>query len=344
MLDRACMIYARHTKFALTYPAIRQFELPDNNVDADGTMIGMTPNMMPPQSAPLAVRLSDYLEHVRKERALSRNTVLAYTRDLSSFVAWYQSSEQSPPATPSRQHIHKYLIRLREKGRSTASISRCIASLRGFFAWQKSMKLIGDDPVESIQNPVRAKKLPQVLSPDEVASMIDRCTAARDKLIIELLYGGGLRVSELTGLDLKDVNLSQATLRLVGKGSKERIVPIGQKALAALKEHLVERKEDIKGRLSPLFKDRQGKRLTRLVVWQIVKRAARRAGIYKSLSPHTLRHSFATHLIENGADLRAVQELLGHANIVTTQLYTHVSRGHLRRVYEQAQASFVNLQ
>lgn len=309
----------------------------------------MTPNVTA-KPAPRTVRkstpgnapLKRYLDYVRRERGLSGNTLAAYERDLTNFLSWLSLSDQDGRPAPLRREVQRFIAHEKECGKSTSSIARTIASLRGFYAWQKAHKLIEEDPLESIQNPVRAKKLPQVLSPSEVAQMIAAARQARDRLIVELLYGGGLRVSELTGLDLKDVNLSQGVIRVLGKGSKERIVPIGQKAIQALNEYLAQEHTE-RARLSPLFKDRDGKRLTRLVVWQIVKRLARNAKIYKQLSPHTLRHSFATHLLENGADLRSVQELLGHANIVTTQLYTHLSRGHLRRVYENAQASFVTL-
>ena len=205
--------------------------------------------------------------------------------------------------------------------------------------------------------------------------MIDSCTATRDRLIVELLYGAGLRVTELVKLDVKDVNFSQRFIRCLGKGAKERIVPFGEHAALCLEQFLAERKNALAqvalsakpvrrgrkikrvadqasepereakarknaARAVPVFFDKHGKRLSRLVVWQIVKRVAKRAGVTKSLSPHTLRHSFATHLLEGGADLRAVQELLGHSSVVTTQLYTHVSRGHLRRAYESAQNKF----
>ena len=222
--------------------------------------------------------------------------------------------------------------------------------------------------------------LPQVLTQDEVLRLLAVAEKSRDRLIIELLYGAGLRVSELVGLDRKDVNLSQNYLRCLGKGAKERIVPFGNQALRSLQDYWSEEasksaKENESGknktsmsarmkariiqsekaskklantrklshahvRIQPLLLGIDGKRLTRLVVWQIVKRLATAAGITKKLSPHTLRHSFATHLLENGADLRAVQELLGHSSVVTTQLYTHVSRGHLRKAYHSAQQTF----
>lgn len=191
-----------------------------------------------------------------------------------------------------------------------------------------------------MQNPQKAKRLPQVLTPAEVAALIRVSNKPRERVAVELLYGAGLRVSELVNLNWSDISLSQGYLRCFGKGSKERVVPIGSMANEALKSYKAEIGPEKKTNLrmgQPIFCNRQGKRLSRLVVWQIIKRLASKAGITKKLSPHTLRHSFATHLIENGADLRAVQELLGHTSVVTTQLYTHISRAHLRRAYESAQ-------
>lgn len=298
--------------------------------------------------------LNSYIDFVRSEKSLSVNTQLAYQRDLLSFINWQRVREKQ---STTRQDLQQYIGYLRQKGQKTSSIIRAIASLRGWFAWQKTTGKVEEDPLEAMHNPVRSKKLPAVLSKDEVEKMIAAAENLRDRLIVELLYGAGLRVSELVGLDVKDVNLSQSYLRCFGKGSKERIVPIGRQALVCVQQYLKELNDtetlpqpvsqaksltQVKHVVRPLFRDRSGNRLSRLVVWQVVKRLAKKAGVEKSLSPHTLRHSFATHLIENGADLRSVQELLGHANIVTTQLYTHVSRGHLRKAYDQAQTAFVS--
>jgi integrase/recombinase XerD len=210
-----------------------------------------------------------------------------------------------------------------------------IASLRGWFAWQKATNRSGTDPCDTLQNPQRERRLPVVLTIPEVTKLIEEAVTPRDRAIIELLYGSGLRVSEAANLEVRHLNLNQGSVRCMGKGSKERIVPLGRKAIIALQEHLGQR---ISNRNQPVFLDLKGNKLSRLVIWQVVKRLARRAAITKDLSPHTLRHSFATHLLENGADIRVVQELLGHSSVVTTQLYTHISRRHLRRAYESAQS------
>jgi integrase/recombinase XerD len=350
--------------------------------------------------AGLTQHMITYIEYITRDKSLSKNTQLAYTRDLTSFVKYCVQSKLESITSIQRNDITRHLLSLKGKGHKPASLSRNLACLRGWFAWLKNTSVIKIDPTEALSNPQRAKMLPQVLTQEEVKKLLAAATKSRDRLIIELLYGAGLRVSELVGLDRKDVNLSQNYLRCLGKGSKERIVPFGNQALLAVQEYTRDESEKraaadevvaLKGNKKPAANDRSssaiklarerkaaeikaaktaqstalsgparrrqalshahvrvqplltgidGKRLTRLVVWQIIKRLATSAGITKKLSPHTLRHSFATHLLENGADLRAVQELLGHSSVVTTQLYTHVSRGHLRKAYQSAQQTF----
>jgi integrase/recombinase XerD len=280
-----------------------------------------------------------YLDFLWSERGLSGNTVAAYKQDLSAFISFLPKNVDSCD----RKQLIEYLAHLKSKGQKSTSIARSLATIRGFYAWLSLTKQVGDDPAEGLKNPQKEKRLPAVLSPQEVANLIASAKTSRDKAILELLYGAGLRVSELTGLEQKDIDLDKGYLRCLGKGSKERIVPIGQQAVNALRQYLSEQEEKITGKKSKqkpkskaIFIDRDGGKLNRLVVWQIVKRLAQDANIQKQLSPHTLRHSFATHLLENGADLRVVQELLGHSSVVTTQLYTHLSRNHLRRAYLNA--------
>jgi len=331
-----------------------------------------------------ATFLTPYLNHIQSERGLSSNTQEAYKRDLSFFCKWLAAKETINPDQKLkilRRDVTAYLSYLKSHKQESSSLARVLASLRGWFTWLKYLKLIESDPLEGFENPHRQKKLPLVLTPPEVLAMLDVAEHPREILMIELMYSSGLRVSELTGLNINDINLSQGYLKCLGKGSKERIVPIGSKAQQAFETYLeieekrkqlkeeakivkeqakkgpgrprrqilpeliieskvTKRRANAMQKLVPIFKDEEGKRLSRLVVWQVIKRLAKKAGINKPISPHTFRHSFATHLLENGADLRAVQELLGHANLVTTQLYTHVSRAHLKNAYQSAQGSF----
>jgi integrase/recombinase XerD len=291
-----------------------------------------------------------YLDFLSCDRGLSQNTIAAYRSDLSGFIFWL------PPNTErvDRTHVTKFLSFLKSAGHKPATLSRNLATLRGWFAWQKTAGKINSDPSDGLQNPQRTKKLPQVLTIAEVDNMINCAANSKERAMLELLYGAGLRVSELVNLELKDINLNHGYVKCFGKGSKERLVPIGRSAIAAVKTYMSEyhaaalaapvAQVTAKGRRTiarpqPLFCDRLGAKLNRLVVWQVVKRVAQKASIRKTMSPHTLRHSFATHLLERGADLRAVQELLGHSSIVTTQLYTHISRKHLKKAYEKAQLS-----
>ncbi|MBU6451429.1 MAG: tyrosine recombinase [Cyanobacteria bacterium REEB67] len=328
--------------------------------------------------------LQPYISHITVERGLSVNTQEAYRRDLTFFSNWFAARgaiDESLGLKILRRDVTMYLSYLRGHGHESSSLARVLASLRGWFVWLKHFKLITNDPLEGFENPHRQKKLPLVLTPQEVLAIIEAAREPREIAMIELLYSSGLRVSELVGLNMNDINLGQGYLKCLGKGSKERIVPVGSKAQVVLETYLAlleqakeerltvkeesprkrpgrprkmpplaktsaplnlpgTRKRQAMQNMAPLFTDEQGKRLSRLVVWQIIKRLAKKAGITKDISPHTFRHSFATHLLENGADLRAVQELLGHANLVTTQLYTHVSRAHLKNAYDRAQGSF----
>ncbi|MBZ0185933.1 MAG: tyrosine recombinase [Candidatus Obscuribacterales bacterium] len=332
---------------------------------------------------PLANRLSAsvaaYLEYVRLERRLSSNTVAAYYRDLSAFLEWHRHEYLTTDKFPERTDISNYLSVLNKRSQKAATVARVLASLRGWFGWLTSCGLIDSDPSQIVYNPQQGRKLPIVLTIDEVKRMLEACPSLRDRAILELLYGGGLRVSELINLSLDDISLEHGSVKCLGKGNKERIVPIGKAAIEAIAAYIncsqarnpqpkpkrkvgrprikktAGRKRQIelsgydppapRARLEkfsgePVFLDGSGSKLSRTIVWRIMKRVADKAGIKKTLSPHTLRHSFATHLIERGADLRVVQELLGHSSVVTTQLYTHISRSHLKHAYERAQSHF----
>jgi len=278
--------------------------------------------------------VENYLDYIYKDKGLSRNTLLAYQRDLESY------SDSLSGKDSNRQELISYLSNLSRQGKKPSTVARNLATLKGWFIWQKASGLRIDDPSQNLLSPQKAKYLPQILTPSEIELLLQAGKNLRERLIIELLYGAGLRVSELVNLNWSDINLSQSNIKCFGKGSKERIVPIGKLALKAILQYRDEMSKLWGNKTSfncPVFINRRGQRLSRLVVWQIVKRLARDAKLHKKPTPHTLRHSFATHLLENGADLRVVQELLGHANIITTQLYTHLSRAHLKRTYQQAQ-------
>lgn len=295
----------------------------------------------------LQVAHREYLRFLSKERRLSPHTVIAYENDISGFFAWFSGQG----VALDRQLIGRYLQFLKSEGNESSTLARKLASLRGWFEWQKQNGRAEQDPCDGILRPKSARRLPQVLSVSEVTAMLNAAKTLREKMMIELLYGAGLRVSELVELTVNDVNLNHGYVRCLGKGSKERIVPIGKAAIEAVRAYLAslpEQKKVKNGRQEsknflPLFTDRKGKKAGRLVIWQTVKRMAARAKLKKPMSPHTLRHSFATHLLENGADLRIVQELLGHSSIMTTQLYTHVSKKHLKKAYVNAQLKIDDL-
>ncbi len=329
---------------------------------------------------PFEKQFKAYLTYVQFERSLSPNTVAAYRRDIKAFLQWFQNSKTKSADTkisdlpfPTRLDISDYLAHRRKNGDQPSSCARTLASLRGWFGWLKDSAMAKTDPCDAVFNPQKAKKLPTVLTTNEINRMLKAAGCTREVALIEMLYAGGLRVSELVGLNKEDLNLDQGFVRCMGKGQKERIVPIGRSAVSALRAYIDEEKRNNEAaelkRLStpakrgrkrsaekdrqygspendqqkePVFRDSHRQRLSRLVVWQTIKRLATKASVNKDMSPHTLRHSFATHLLENGADLRSVQELLGHSSVVTTQLYTHVSRQHLKKAYESAQSQFVN--
>ncbi|MCL6443721.1 MAG: site-specific tyrosine recombinase XerD [Alicyclobacillus sp.] len=284
-----------------------------------------------------------FLEYLAVERGLSANTLESYQRDLLSFIAYLMNGPKIALHEVKRQHIVAYLSHLHAQGRANATISRNLASLRSFYHYLVREELLPTDPTLQVETPKIEKRLPKVLSIHEVDLLLNAPNAsvaagARDKAMLELLYATGIRVSELVSLKVGDVNLSTGFLRCLGKGAKERIIPIGEVAQQALlhylrhaRQHLLKGTDD-----HALFLNHHGTQMSRQGFWKILKKYSREAGILKDITPHTLRHSFATHLLERGADLRAVQEMLGHADISTTQIYTHVTRGRLKEVYASA--------
>ncbi len=283
-----------------------------------------------------------YLHHLAVEKGLSRNTLEAYARDLQGFAARVRGRGVFKVGGITAEHIRDYFQALRSKGLSPRSTARMLSALRGFHKFLLQERATGENPLRRLRAPKVVPRLPAVLSAGEVEELLrqpdpGKAPGVRDRAMLEVMYAAGLRVSELIRLSLNDVNLEAGYLRARGKGSKERIVPLGRAACRALKTYL-----DGPRRLSPvrssdpvLFPGRSGKGLTRQGFWKILKGYARAAGIQKPLSPHILRHSFATHLLEGGADLRSVQSMLGHADIATTQIYTHVSRDRLKRVHQK---------
>ena len=281
----------------------------------------------------------EYLSYLAVERGSSKNTVAAYGRDLSRYLAWLAERGVREPNDVTRELVQDHVAALAGAGLAPASVERAVSAIKGFHRFMVSDEISDELPTEDVPLPAKPARLPDVISRDEAERLLDQpfpSTPAglRDHAILEVLYGCGLRASELCGLDKRAVLLDEGVLRVLGKGEKERVVPVMGAAEAALVEYLERGRGALVGRrpTSAVFLNARGGRLSRQSVHAIVERYGRVAGI-RDLHPHTLRHSFATHLLEGGADLRVVQELLGHANIATTQLYTHVDRSHVRRVY-----------
>jgi integrase/recombinase XerD len=282
--------------------------------------------------------LSRWLEHLAAERGLARNTLSAYRRDLESL----RRSSQAELDSIREDDLLAALRRLRSAGQSPRSVARWLVAVKGFYTFLAAEGILPENPAARLDAPRLWRTLPKVLDGSDVERLIeapDRTDprGRRDAAMLEVLYATGLRVSELCGLRLRDLHLDAGYLRCMGKGSKERVVPMGGEANAALQAYLAEgRPALLAGRRSEiLFVGRSGTALTRQGFWKLLKAHARRAGIQANLSPHVVRHSFATHLLENGADLRAVQLLLGHADISTTQIYTHVNRERLKKLYRE---------
>ncbi|GAB6933536.1 site-specific tyrosine recombinase XerD [Calditerricola satsumensis] len=284
--------------------------------------------------------IDQFIHYLGVERGLAANTLVSYRQDLTAFAAYLKEQGVQRIEETTRAHIVGFLLHLQQQGKATATISRHLASIRSFFHFLFRERLIDQDPSVNLETPKLQKRLPKVLSVEEVERLLAMPdprtpTGLRDKAMLELLYASGLRVSELVSLNLHDVNLHMAYLKCMGKGSKERIIPLGRIAVDATRRY-IERARPMLLRSQgeeALFVNHHGRRLTRQGFWKIIKKYAREAGIAKEITPHTLRHSFATHLLENGADLRSVQEMLGHADISTTQIYTHVTKTRLKEIY-----------
>lgn len=284
--------------------------------------------------------IEDFFHFLRVEKGLSNNTITSYQRDLTAYEKYMASQEKKSWNEIARTDIMHFLYQLKDNGKSTATISRHISSIRSFHQFLIRERIAENDPSLHIETPKKDRKLPDTLSQEEVDKLLAIPTntplSLRNKAMLELLYATGLRVSEMTGLKTEDLHLTMGFVQCLGKGSKERIVPLGDTARHVLEAYMdTARKALIKKnpQENALFVNQHGRALSRQGFWKILRSLTLEAGIQKTITPHTLRHSFATHLLENGADLRIVQEMLGHADISTTQIYTHVTKSRLKDIY-----------
>jgi integrase/recombinase XerD len=287
--------------------------------------------------------IHEFINYLSVERGLAMNTLESYGRDLRQYSEFLETDDEQDLDAVSRATVVNYLMYLQSQGKATATIARRLAALKAFYQFLVREKRIPTDPTANLESPKLEKRLPKVLTVHEVERLLAQPDPAqsagiRDRAMLELLYATGIRVSELVSLNEQDVNLDMGYIKCSGKGSKERIVPLGSLAIQSCREYLQHaRPRLVRDRQEQaLFVNHHGHRLTRQGFWKIVKKYADDAKIEKEITPHTLRHSFATHLLENGADLRSVQEMLGHADISTTQIYTHVTKGRLKEVYAKA--------
>jgi len=286
--------------------------------------------------------VDSYLHYLVVEKGLSRNTIESYGRDLRVFLDFVEGRGIRSFRQVTRGDVLAFLKELQGRGLSVRSVSRALISLRGLFRFLLLEGHLEEDPVEEMEVPRPPRSLPHVLSLQEVERILEAPDpgtplGVRDRAMLELLYATGMRVSELAGLAPEGVDIQVGFVRVKGKGDKERVIPIGEVARERLDIYLREgRPRLLKGRESPyLFVNRQGRGLSRQGIWKLIKRYALQAGVLTPITPHTLRHSFATHLLERGADLRFVQVMLGHADIGTTQIYTHLNQEYLRKIYQQ---------
>lgn len=286
--------------------------------------------------------IEEYLKFIQIEKGLSENTIGAYRRDLKKYQLYMQEQKIAHIDFIDRQTIQECLGSLIDQGASAKSIARFISTIRSFHQFALREKYAAKDPTVLIETPKYEKKLPDVLDVEEVIQLLEtpdltKNNGYRDRTILELLYATGMRVTELIQIEIEDVNLIMGFVKVFGKGNKERIIPLGDTVIEYLDTYINNVRSQLlkKTVTNVLFLNLHGRPLTRQGIWKLIKQYGLRANITKTLTPHTLRHSFATHLLENGADLRAVQEMLGHSDISTTQLYTHVSKTQIRQMYNQ---------
>ena len=293
--------------------------------------------------------INNFLNYLTVEKGFSENTIVAYRNDLYQLASFVEEEATRRGLTSSwssfgRQGMLSYLLNLKERNYAATTAARKVAAAKSFFGFMVAEGNIKDNPTLNVTSPRVGKSLPRPISISQVRRLLEQPTglstpeATRDKAMLELLYASGMRVSELVSLNLGDINIDGGDVRCFGKGHKERLIPIAPRAALSVKKYL----QEARSRLAhdeteqALFLNRRGDRLTRQGLWQILKGYAKSAGLDKEITPHTLRHSFATHMLNGGADLRSVQELLGHANISTTQVYTHLTTEHVRRIYDKS--------
>ncbi len=287
--------------------------------------------------------VNEFIQYLAVERGLAQNTLESYGRDLRQFQTYLHNGQLDFIKDSSRSTILAYLNNLQTKGRAVSTISRNLAAIKSFYQYLVRERYLEKDPAAHLESPKLEKKLPKILTISEVEELLKQPntflpTGLRDKAMLELLYATGIRVSELISLNISDINLDMGYIKCYGKGAKERIVPLGSIAAKCVQEYIGKGRPKLVRTYeeAALFVNHHGNRLTRQGFWKIIKKYAQEATINKEITPHTLRHSFATHLLENGADLRSVQEMLGHADISTTQIYTHVTKNRLKEVYDKA--------
>ncbi len=287
-------------------------------------------------------QLQEYTNYLAVEKGLSKNTLESYRRDLNKFIAFLNKREVVNPEKVDREDINFFLAELKANKSATSTISRTIASIRSFFNFLMEEGFIESNPALNLESPKIEKKLPRVLTTSEIDRLLGQPRPGdhkglRDKAMLELLYASGIRVSELIDLNLSDFDPRVGYLRCRGKGQKERIVPIGSVAINSVNEYMSKARSRLckNNGETALFVNQHGNRMTRQGFWKILKKYAFKSNIDGEITPHTIRHSFATHLLENGADLRSVQEMLGHSDIATTQVYTQITRKKIREVYDK---------
>ncbi len=290
----------------------------------------------------MEIFLKEYLTALKLERNLSGNTVSSYKNDITSLLNFMETFGITDPSQVSKKDLNSFFSSLSKTGLSSNSAARYYSSIKGFFRYLFIQNYIKENPVEKVSSPKLKKGLPLVLSVTEVDSILSRPDTSnvlglRDKALLELLYACGVRVSELLGLKVSDLFFNEEIIRVFGKGSKERLVPVGRSAVKWVNEYLIKSRPMLEKKHKSenfLFLNTRGTKLSRMGIWKIVDKYVKDAGIKKEVHPHTFRHSFATHLLEGGADLRAVQEMLGHADISTTQIYTHIDREYIKQMHK----------